>query len=121
VDGDVVAVNPEVLLQPSLMNAEPYDRGWLMKLRVRNAATVRRNLLTGSVARAWMEDVSERLPHMHGAELGIVLPGGTFGVTGIARAVSPHGWQQVAREFLLLEDVTPEAAAASFDYQASKA
>jgi glycine cleavage system H lipoate-binding protein len=111
VAGEVVSVNPEVLLQPALMNSEPYDRGWLMKVRVPTPAAARRNLLTGDLARAWIDGVSEKLPRVDGAELGIVLSGGTFGATGFARALSPDGWQQIARDLLLVAE-TPEPSAA---------
>lgn len=34
VDGDVVAVNDEVVDDPSLISGEPFERGWLIKLRI---------------------------------------------------------------------------------------
>lgn len=34
VDGDVVAVNEEVVDDPSLISGEPFERGWLIKLRI---------------------------------------------------------------------------------------
>ena len=34
VDGDVVAVNQEVLDDPSLVNSDPFGAGWLIKLKI---------------------------------------------------------------------------------------
>ncbi|HEV2216576.1 MAG TPA: glycine cleavage system protein GcvH [Candidatus Dormibacteraeota bacterium] len=34
VSGEVVEVNPEVLENPDLVNAEPYGSGWLVKVRL---------------------------------------------------------------------------------------
>jgi len=34
VSGEVVEVNPEVLENPDLVNAEPYGSGWLLKVRL---------------------------------------------------------------------------------------
>jgi glycine cleavage system H protein len=34
VTGEVVEVNPEVLENPDLVNAEPYGSGWLIKVRL---------------------------------------------------------------------------------------
>lgn len=34
VSGEVVEVNPEVLENPDLVNAEPYGSGWLVKVRI---------------------------------------------------------------------------------------
>lgn len=40
VAGEVVEVNPEVETDPSLVNTDPYGKGWIFKLRVKNAADV---------------------------------------------------------------------------------
>ncbi len=103
IDGEVVEVNPALTVQPGLVNAEPYDRGWLMRVKVQNPAATRRNLLAGGLAKAWMDGIAERLRAMPAGELGIVLPDGGFPVGGFARALSPEGWDRVAREFLLSE------------------
>ncbi|MEV0461017.1 glycine cleavage system protein GcvH [Catellatospora methionotrophica] len=33
-DGEIVAVNPAVAEDPSLVNADPYGQGWLFRLRL---------------------------------------------------------------------------------------
>lgn len=38
VSGEVVEVNPEVESDPSLVNTDPYGRGWIFKLRVKQPA-----------------------------------------------------------------------------------
>ena len=38
VGGEVVEVNPEVEADPSLVNTDPYGKGWIFKLRVKDAA-----------------------------------------------------------------------------------
>jgi glycine cleavage system H protein len=38
VSGEVVEVNPEVLENPDLVNAEPYGSGWLLKVRLEDRA-----------------------------------------------------------------------------------
>src|SRR5262245_21017782 len=38
VSGEVVEVNPEVLENPDLVNAEPYGSGWLVKIRLEDSA-----------------------------------------------------------------------------------
>lgn len=103
VDGEVVAVNTDVVGSPVLVNSEPYDRGWLLKVKVRDPAAPPRNLLSGELARAWMDDVTERLRGTRTGELGLMLPDGGFPVNGFARALDPEGWDRVAREWLLSE------------------
>ena len=38
VDGEVLEINPEVEKSPELVNTEPYERGWLIKLKVADAS-----------------------------------------------------------------------------------
>ena len=40
VGGEVVEVNPAVEADPSLVNTDPYGKGWIFKLKVNNAADV---------------------------------------------------------------------------------
>jgi glycine cleavage system H protein len=37
VAGDVVEVNPEVETDPALVNTDPYGKGWLFKIQIKNA------------------------------------------------------------------------------------
>ncbi len=38
--GEIVEGNPEVEADPSLVNTDPYGRGWIFKVRVNNAADI---------------------------------------------------------------------------------
>ena len=40
IGGEVVEVNPEVEADPSLVNTDPYGKGWIFKLQVKSAADV---------------------------------------------------------------------------------
>lgn len=39
VAGEVIEVNPEVESDPSLVNTDPYGKGWIFKLRVKDPAS----------------------------------------------------------------------------------
>lgn len=51
VGGEVVEVNPDVEADPSLVNTDPYGKGWIFKLKVNNAADVS-NLLDAAAYEA---------------------------------------------------------------------
>jgi glycine cleavage system H protein len=38
ISGRVLAVNPQLEEQPSIINEDPYSEGWLIEVRVKNAA-----------------------------------------------------------------------------------
>jgi glycine cleavage system H protein len=40
VSGEIVEVNPEVENDPSLVNTDPYGKGWIFKMLVKNPAEV---------------------------------------------------------------------------------
>ena len=40
VGGEVIEANPEVEADPSLVNTDPYGKGWIFKLKVKIAADV---------------------------------------------------------------------------------
>jgi glycine cleavage system H protein len=40
IGGEVIEVNLDVEADPALVNTDPYGRGWIFKLRVKNAAEV---------------------------------------------------------------------------------
>jgi len=93
VDGEVVAWNTEVLRAPGLVNSEPYDRGWILKVRVKNPAAATRNLLSGHLTHRWMDEVTSGLEDYIEEETSLG--------AGLARAMSPDAWGRLAQEFLL--------------------
>ena len=50
VSGEVVEVNPALEKSPDLVNKEPYDKGWMVKISIKNAAELN-NLLDSKHSR----------------------------------------------------------------------
>jgi hypothetical protein len=63
-----------------------------------------RNLLSGKVARAWMESALEKLQPLHPDSQGPVLADGGLPVEGLARILGGNRWQDLARAHLLSEE-----------------
>ena len=101
VEGEVTEINPQVLREPELAVNDPYGRGWILKVRVRNLAANLRNLLSGSLARKWMQDAREGLEIRLMALSGSVLQDGGEPVADFARHLSSEDWERIAGEFLL--------------------
>lgn len=47
VAGEVVGVNDEVVADPSLVNTDPYGKGWLMKIKVADAGAITGTMSAG--------------------------------------------------------------------------
>jgi len=104
VNGEVVEVNQEVLRSPALLQQDPYGSGWLLKVKDPAIASDTHNLLSGKVARAWMENALEKLSPIPHTSLGMVLQDGGLPVEGIARVIGGERWEELARECLLTAD-----------------
>lgn len=100
VSGEIVAVNPEVLASPELVNEDPYGRGWLFDVHVPDLKAVERNLLKGRFARSWMtETVNLVREHMAGQPASVMQDGGVP-VSGFAFELAPGCWYEIVTEFL---------------------
>jgi len=54
VDGEVAEVNPALADNPALVNQQPFEGGWLIRVRPRNAADIER-LLTSAAYQKLVE------------------------------------------------------------------
>ncbi len=103
VAGEVVEVNSEVLRSPDLLGKDPYGKGWLLKVKSARIASNTRNLLSGNLARAWMESALDKLHPLHGESLGPVLQDGGLPIDGIARILGGDDWVELAKTHLLTD------------------
>ena len=103
VAGEVVEVNREVQESPGILRQDPYGKGWLLKVRSSKIASNTRNLLSGNLARAWMENALDNLHPLHGESVGPVLQDGGLPVDGIARVLGGAEWADLAKTHLLTD------------------
>ena len=103
VDGEVVAVNQEVLRSPGILSRDPYGAGWLLKVKSDRIAADIRNLLTGKVARAWMVASLANLHPIRHEALGPVLQDGGLPLEGIAQVLGGDQWVELAKTHLLTD------------------
>jgi glycine cleavage system H protein len=101
VEGEVLEVNTELKQKPALATADPYGRGWVLRIKPTHLAEGLRNLLSGRLARRWMEDSREALDLRLMALSGSVLQDGGEPVADFARHLSETEWKRLVGEFLL--------------------
>ena len=104
VDGQVVAVNDKVLQTPELINQDPYEQGWLFKVRSSTLNRNLKNLLKGRIARTWIEETVNTLSTKISGNYGVVLQDGGMITTGFIKEIAPENWELVAAEFFLTRD-----------------
>jgi glycine cleavage system H lipoate-binding protein len=101
VEGEVAEVNADVVRRPSLAIDDPYGRGWILKLHPRDIGANLRNLLTGRLARLWMEDSRQALDLRLMALSGSVMQDGGEPVAELTRHLKQEDWERLVHDFLL--------------------
>ncbi len=101
VEGEVVEVNRELAAKPTLASEDPYGRGWVIKVKAPNLASNLRNLLSGRLARKWMEDSREALELRLMAFSGSVLQDGGEPASDLGHHLPPGDWDRLVGEFFL--------------------
>ena len=102
-DGKVVAVNERALDDPDIIAREPYGNGWLMMVKPRELKRNLRNLISGGVARGWMEESATTLRSTFSGELGPVFNDGGLPEDGVADDIDEAVWDQLTSRVFMLE------------------
>ena len=100
-EGMVTDVNEAVLKDPETSRRDPYGEGWLLSVQSPDASTNFRNLLSGNVARRWMEEAALRLRTLMPAVAGAVAQDGGLAMDDIVSQLADQKWAEVTREFFL--------------------
>ena len=101
VDGKIARINPDVVRQPDLVNQDPFGKGWLMQVRAPRKTANLKGLLSGSLAKHWLEEARGRLMARTEQDLGTVLADAGPSRAGIARIVDEQRWEDVVKDFFL--------------------
>jgi len=101
VEGEVVEVNRDLTEKPGLAAEDPYGRGWVLKVKAPNLANNLRNLLSGRLARKWMEDSREAFELRLMAFSGSVLQDGGEPAADLSHHLPPGDWDRLVNEFFL--------------------
>lgn len=103
VGGKVIAVNEEVLRSPELLSQDPYQN-WLIEVEAPQLGVEKRQLLSGNLAKRWMEEVKESLLSRMNYNLGLVYQDGGLLVDGMARQLDPDKWDEIAKDYFLVAE-----------------
>ena len=101
-DGEVVAINNAVVDSPAVAFEDPYGKGWLLKVKNSNPTPNLKNMIPTGMVERWFESIRETLAgrQLSWTEAALLQDGGEL-VSGIAKALEPERWDDLAREFFL--------------------
>ena len=101
VEGVVMAINNDVLREPSLVTNDPYQNGWIAMVKAPDYKVNQRNLIQGSMVAPWMQNSVSRLGAMLSAASPALAQDGGAPIGGLLLRLTPDMRRQVVKEFLL--------------------
>jgi glycine cleavage system H lipoate-binding protein len=100
VEGVVTDINDTAAKDPELARRDPYGDGWLVSVESPDAKLNFRNLLSGELARWWMDEAAARLRKFMPIPAGVAQDGGTT-ISDLSAYLGDKEWAEVTREFFL--------------------
>ncbi|HYG99781.1 MAG TPA: glycine cleavage system protein H [Terriglobales bacterium] len=101
VEGVIIAVNSDVLRDPSLLNKDPYKDGWIAVIKSPDLSTNVNNLVRGTFVGPWMQNSLRRVTAMTAQAAGATAQDGGVPISGLLTHVEPGVRQQLVKEFFL--------------------
>ncbi len=98
VSGTVVAVNPAVVQEPTLLKSDSYGRGWLFSVEPDDRGW--RSLPVGEAARGWLRSEGQRLTRFYEQQLGILATDGGELLGPPPSLLAEAQWKALAKAFL---------------------
>lgn len=96
----VLEVNEALRRRPDLLLTDPYDSGWLMRVKIRQPFTALKSLLRGSEARAWLDETRTQLATRLSPALGhAALDGGEW-ATAFGDELDDVSWERIRKELV---------------------
>jgi hypothetical protein len=96
--GIVAEVNKQLAAEPSLINRDPYQGGWIFSMEVQ--ADGLKGLFHGNSIQQWLSWEVERLQRAFTSELGITATDGGEILVDIGEKLSDPQWERVANLFI---------------------
>jgi glycine cleavage system H protein len=108
ISGEVVEVNRTLLAElgkkTSPLNTtdlDPYEKGWILKVKPENFDRDQKGLLSGTLATKWMAETANQLRLKMSPELGAVMQDGGEPITGMAKVIGGEDWDKLLKEFFM--------------------
>ena len=104
VDGEIVAVNPELAGEVSLLRQSPSQMGWILKVRPTRLAESVQNLFSGALAETWKEVAGLRLSAMLTPALGRVAQDGGVWLANFGDMLDDSVWNEMREDLFPLQN-----------------
>ncbi|RKZ30767.1 hypothetical protein DRQ36_04350 [bacterium] len=100
-DGEVVDVNEGLSEKPSLLNENPYRKGWVYTLKPTDLEKSIGILVNGEDAIDWLEAEADRLYASAEKDLGVTIADGGELIDALSKKAGGKEWKKLIKEFLV--------------------
>ena len=98
-EGEIVALNDKALAHAQAVSSDPYGAGWLMEIYSPDTPVSFRNLLSGGLAKRWMEEsIAELRMAFSPGVVATALDGGRI-APQVGLEVPQERWRELTRQF----------------------
>ena len=101
VEGVVMAVNHDVIQNPSIAGSDPYNNGWIAKVKTPDFSTNQKNLMQDSMVAPWMHYNVTRLNSALAKMNPALAQDGGVPLTGLLTRLDPQLRQKLITDFFL--------------------
>jgi glycine cleavage system H lipoate-binding protein len=101
VEGVVIAVNPEITQDPSVIQKAPYKDGWICMIKSPDLKTNLKNLISGNFVAPWMQNSVAAVNGI--ANAGATAADGGLPIEGLLPKLSPEQQRTLIKEIFLTE------------------
>jgi len=99
VDGSITRINEHLSKDSSLLNTDPYDKGWVLELRPFNLEESLKELMKGDTAKDWLAEEIDRLSHRIESDIGVTVADGGTLIQTVER-LDKREWENLVKDFL---------------------
>lgn len=103
--GKVIETNSKAIGSTDAGSDAPYDGDWVFRVEANNTQKDLNHLISGSVARKWIDGETEKLRSAMKSSMGLVYQDGGVPVKGVARNISPDHWPALLSEIFLTKEL----------------
>ena len=100
-EGEVMAINLEVVNNPALVRSDPYGKGWLVTVNVPDEESTTRNLIPKGLVHEWMRLAVDRLYSHQPMLAGAAAADGGRPAEDLLAEVPGIDWKRTTSEFFL--------------------
>jgi len=101
IDGIVKKTNEELCQDSSLLNTDPYGKGWVLELEPFNIENSLEGLLKGDNAKDWLMGEIDKLSHRLESDIGVTVADGGELIHTIDEKIDQKEWRKLVKDFLL--------------------